>query len=85
MSGCSNMACSLSPSTICFCLQADTSADKHLLTFNPKLRGKGAVVNKGDIQISKLPFAPSSRPYPQKLGDLKHKPVAHAYDPDFDD
>lgn len=66
-------------------LQADTSADKYLRTFNPKLRGKNAVVNKGEMQISKLPFAPCFRPYPQKLTKVMQMSAGHVYDSDFDD
>ena len=51
------------------------------MTFNPKLQGKDAVVNKGDVQINKLPFARCFSQHPQNVS----VPAAHVYDSDFDD
>ena len=68
----------------CCWLQASDSADTFLLTFNPKLRGKDAVVNKGDVQISKLPFARRSDRHPQMPSNFSLASAAHAYDSDFD-
>lgn len=79
------LSCRLDAS-VCTCwLQANDSADTFLLTFNPRLRGKDAVVNKGDVQISKLPFAQCFGRHPQKPSNVSRMPAAHAYDSDFDD
>ena len=70
-------------------MQAGESADKCILISNSKLTGKDAVVNKGSVQISKLPFG---QPYRHKTThDRGHNNASvrvqaeHAYDSDFDD
>lgn len=78
------LSCRLDAS-VCSWLQANDAADTFLMTFNPKLRGKDAVVNKGDVQISKLPFARCFSRHPQKPSNVSLVPAAHAYDSDFDD
>lgn len=55
------------------------------MTFNPKLRGKDALVNKGDVQINKLPFAQCFSQHPQNVSNVSCVPAAHVDDSDFDD
>ena len=67
-------------------LQAGDCANDFLLTTNPKLQGKDAVVNKGDVHCSKLPFSSAYGQHPEqsKVNVLRQVPRPHEYDSDFD-
>lgn len=70
-------------STILIGLQTGEAAERHLLTLNPKLCGKAAVVNKGTMEVHRLPFL--------QMGNLAstqetfNKQASAAYDSEFDD
>ena len=65
----------------CCRLQANDLADSFLLTFNPKLQGKDAVVNKGNVNIH---FVQRFGRQPHIVSNDSLMPSAHAYDSDFD-
>lgn len=65
------------------CSQDGGSADIFLATFNSKLCGKAAVVNKGTMKVHKLPFSQACHYSPQNIPTASHAQAA--YDSDFDD
>ncbi|DBA87519.1 hypothetical protein WJX77_003187 [Trebouxia sp. C0004] len=67
----------------CATILAGESAEKCLATFNAKLCGKGAVVNKGVVEVYNLPFSlTASHASRQRQAP---RPSTAAHDSDFDD
>jgi len=64
-------------------LQAGESAEKCLATFNPKLCGKDAVVNKGVVEVYNLPISLMTSHASRQRQVPKTSTAAH--DSDFDD
>ena len=65
------------------CLQDSEAADACLKTFNPKLLGQGAIINKGVIVVKGLKMMTKRHaklPQPQKRKDTDD-----TFDSDFDE